>query len=150
MPSVRITADLLTLLMSCALILYVSGGLYSLTSTPNVRFLRSFSLQVLFTVRVFGRNLLRGNCRRNIFFILRFDGIQIWDFLCIISQHTTYQTTVTSPKNTVSIKYAHYKFHRLCITVSEKSRRCTYSKTQEFYLYLLQMPCGLIFLSLRT
>ena len=34
-PSVRITAGLLTPLMLCALILYVSGGTYSLMSTPN-------------------------------------------------------------------------------------------------------------------
>ena len=42
-PSVRITAQLLTPLMLCAFILYVSFGTYSLTSTQNDRFFfRSF------------------------------------------------------------------------------------------------------------
>ena len=49
-PSVRVTAQFLTLLMLCLLIVYVSAGTYSLTSTPN------------------NRNLLSWNCRRNIFF----------------------------------------------------------------------------------
>ena len=34
-PSVRITAKLLIQLMLCVLILYMSGGTYSLMSTPN-------------------------------------------------------------------------------------------------------------------
>ena len=34
-PSVRITAQLLTAIMLCALILYVGGGTCSLTTTPN-------------------------------------------------------------------------------------------------------------------
>ena len=42
---VRITADLLTPLMLCALILYVSGETYSLTSTPNEIFFRNFTWQ---------------------------------------------------------------------------------------------------------
>ena len=33
-------------------------------------FLRNFSWQFLFTLRVYARNLLRGNCRRNTFRIL--------------------------------------------------------------------------------
>ena len=54
--------------MLCALILYVSGGIYSLTSTPNAIFLRNFFIAgILFTLRVFARNLLRDNRRRNIF-----------------------------------------------------------------------------------
>ena len=66
-PSVRITAQLLTSLMLCRLILYVSGGTYSLTSTPNDRFLRNFFMAGLFTLRVFARTLLRGSRQRNIF-----------------------------------------------------------------------------------
>ena len=55
------------------LILYISGGIYSLKSTPNDRlFLRNFSWQFLFTLRIFARNLLRGNRRRNTF------RISIW------------------------------------------------------------------------
>ena len=56
----------------CALILYVNGGTYSLTSTPNYRFLRNLFMASFFTHRVFARNLLRGKCRRN-FFILMTD-----------------------------------------------------------------------------
>ena len=41
---------------------------YSLTSTPNDRFLRNFFMTGLFTLRVFARNLLSGNRRRNIVF----------------------------------------------------------------------------------
>ena len=52
--------------MLCALILYISGGTYSLKSTPNDRF-EKFFMAILFTLRVFARNLLRGNRRRNIF-----------------------------------------------------------------------------------
>ena len=39
----------------------VSGRNYSLTSTPNDRFLRNFLMAGLFTLRVFARNLLRGS-----------------------------------------------------------------------------------------
>ena len=53
--------------MLFALILYVSGWTYSLTSTPKDRFLRNFLMAALFTLRVFARNLLRGNRRRNTF-----------------------------------------------------------------------------------
>ena len=65
--SVRISAQLLTPLMLCALILYVSGGAYSLTSTPKDSFLRNFFMAVLLALRVFARNLLRESRRRNIF-----------------------------------------------------------------------------------
>ena len=65
--SIRITDYLLTPLILCALILYVSGGTYSLTSTPNEKYLRNFFMAGLFTLRFFTRNLLRGSRRRNIF-----------------------------------------------------------------------------------
>ena len=54
----------------CVFILYVSGGTYSLT--PNDRIFRSFLMAGLFTLRVFARNLLRGNRRRTIFFHISF------------------------------------------------------------------------------
>ena len=44
-------------LMLCALILYVSGETYSLTSTPNDRFLSNFLKSGLFILRTFGRNI---------------------------------------------------------------------------------------------
>ena len=55
-PSVRITAQLLTPLMLCVLILYESGGTYSLTSTLNDRFFGNSFTTDLFTLRVFARN----------------------------------------------------------------------------------------------
>ena len=58
-PSVRITAQLLTTLMLCASILYVSAETYSLTSTPNDRFFEKLFMAGLFTLRVFARNLQR-------------------------------------------------------------------------------------------
>ena len=55
-PSVRIMAWWEKLpLMLCALILYVSGGTCSLSSTPNRRFLRYFFIASLLT-------LIRKNC----------------------------------------------------------------------------------------
>ena len=64
-PSVR-KAQLLTPLIQCALILCESGGTYSLTPTPNDRFLKNF-FTVDLCIRVFARNLMRGNGRRNSF-----------------------------------------------------------------------------------
>ena len=47
--SVRITIKLLAPVMLCALILYMSGGTYSLKSTPNNRFVRSISWQFVYS-----------------------------------------------------------------------------------------------------
>ena len=51
-------------------VLYISGGTYSLKSTPNDRFFEKLFMAVLIILRVFARNLLRGNRRRNTFRIL--------------------------------------------------------------------------------
>ena len=63
-------AGLLTLflipLMLCVLILYISRCQFKVDSKWQI-FLRNFSLQFLFTLIVFARNLLRGNSRRNTF-----------------------------------------------------------------------------------
>ena len=53
--------------MLCVLILYISGGTYSLQSAPNDRFFEKLFMEICFTLRVFARNLLRGNRRRNPF-----------------------------------------------------------------------------------
>ena len=53
--------------MLWVLILFISGGTYSLKSTPNDRFFEKLFTPILFTLRVFARNLLRGNRRRNTF-----------------------------------------------------------------------------------
>ena len=60
--------------LCCVLILYKSGGTYSLKSTSNDRFFKKLFMVILFTLRVFDRNLLRGNRRRNTFRI---------SFLCL-------------------------------------------------------------------
>ena len=65
-PSVRIMEQLLTPLMLCVLILEVT---YSVESTPNDRFFKKlFRGSFIYSQRVFARNLLIGNRRRNIFF----------------------------------------------------------------------------------
>ena len=86
-----------TLLMLSALVLYVSGGTYSLTSIPKDRFLRNFFIPGLFTLRVFARNLLRGgSCRRNIFHIsFLMNDHMGYQLRVLISRHTTYYTTAT-------------------------------------------------------
>ena len=53
--------------MLCVLILNISGVTYSLKSTPNDRFFEKLFMAILFTLRVFARNLLSGNRRRNTF-----------------------------------------------------------------------------------
>ena len=47
--------------MLCVLILYISGGTYRLKSTPNDRLFEKIFMTILFTLRVFVRNLLRGS-----------------------------------------------------------------------------------------
>ena len=43
--------------MLCVLILYISGGTYSLKSAPNDRFFEKLFMAILFSLRVFARNL---------------------------------------------------------------------------------------------
>ena len=62
--------------MLCVLILYISGRTYSSKSTPNDRFLEKLFMAILFILRVFARNLLTRNLRRNTFCIL---------FVCLVS-----------------------------------------------------------------
>ena len=54
--------------MLCVLILYISDGTYSLKSTRYDRYFEKLFMTILFTLRVFGRNLLRGNRRNRILF----------------------------------------------------------------------------------
>ena len=60
-------------------------------------FLRNF-MSILFTLRDFASNVLRGNLAKEIFFVFYF---HVWPAartlaLYLISQHITYQTTATS------------------------------------------------------
>ena len=56
--------------MLCVFILYISSRTYNLKSTPNDRFFEKVFKTILFTPRVFARNLLRGNRRKINFCIL--------------------------------------------------------------------------------
>ena len=58
-------SQLLTPVMLIVLISYLSDGTYSLKS--NYRFSRNFSWQILFTLSIFARNVLRGS-RRGLLF----------------------------------------------------------------------------------
>ena len=71
-PSVRIIDQDYSFIhhLCYVLILYISGGTYSLKSTPNNRFFEELFMAILFTHRVSTRNLLRGNHRGNTFCIL--------------------------------------------------------------------------------
>ena len=64
--------EFLTPLMFCVLILYISCGTYSLKLTPNNRFFEKLSTTILVNVRVFARNLLKGNRRRRNTFCIWF------------------------------------------------------------------------------
>ena len=75
----------------------------SFFSPRTKRFLRNFFMA--------GYNLLRGNCRRNSFLIFHFDvwsaiWTGIWTrALRLLSQHTTYYTTVTSYSVFLEVSY---------------------------------------------
>ena len=62
--------DLASHICCVRLILYMTGGTYSLKSTPNVRFFKeTFHDNFIFSLRVFASNLLRGSRRRDIFHV---------------------------------------------------------------------------------
>ena len=79
--------------MLCVLILYISGGTYSLKSTPNDKVIEKLFMAILFNLRAFARNLLRGDeIAEEILSIFRLDvwpGTRTLTFR-LISQHTTY------------------------------------------------------------
>ena len=97
---IGITAQLLISIMLCALLFFIPKWRdlqFNVDSEGHFLFLRKSFMAGLFTLRVFARNLLRGNCRRNIFFLFRFNVqpiIRTWA-LRLRGQHTTYQTTAT-------------------------------------------------------
>ena len=78
--------------MLCVLTLYISGGTYSFKVDSERQIFEKFFMAILFTLRVFARNLLRANRRRIILFVFCFDvwaGARTLAFR-LISQHTTY------------------------------------------------------------
>ena len=68
-PSVRII-NLFSHITYVVCVGYVSERTYSLKATPNDRFFDKLFLAIIFTLRIFGRNLLKGSCRRNTFRVL--------------------------------------------------------------------------------
>ena len=71
----------------CVLIIYISGGTYSLKSTPNGRetWLEKFFMAILFMLIDFAWNLLQGSCRRNIFIFISDWGLNRG--LCFLRIH---------------------------------------------------------------
>ena len=66
------------------IILYISVEIYNLKSTPYDRFSEKLFMAILFTLRVFARNLLRVNCRRNTFrisYLMSSLGLEPWLFV---------------------------------------------------------------------
>ena len=68
--SAGITTNLLTPLMLGVLILYISGGTYSLKSTPKGSGVEKLFIAILFIPKGFARNLLSGTRQRNIFLLI--------------------------------------------------------------------------------
>ena len=64
-------------LCMCVNFMHKWRGTYSSKSTPIDRFLRSFFMLILFNLRVFARNLLRWNRRRNIFILMSELGFEL-------------------------------------------------------------------------
>ena len=108
--------------------------------SPYNRLLRNFFTAGLFTLRVFARNLLREHRRRDIYFFrFHFDvqpGIRT-RALCLISQHTIYQTTATFTNNR-HIQGAPNTFFLLenLLKKTAFSNFCFYLKSQSFRLVM--------------
>ena len=108
--------------MLCALILYVSSGTYSLTSTPKNRFLRNCFMEGLFTLKLFDRNLLRINRRNNICFHISF---------CCLTWDTNPGFTSNKPKHYLldsAIAYIHHYVHNLYIMYNNHNVNRTLAK----------------------
>ena len=92
-PSVRII-DLVshTTYVVCVNFLYISGGAYSLKSTPNDRFFEKLFLAILFWHSEFLPEICSEEIAEEILFVFCFDvwpGTRTLAFR-LISQHTTY------------------------------------------------------------
>ena len=83
--------------MVCVLILYISGGTYSLKSTPNDRFEKLFIAIFIYSQSFCPKSAERKSPKKYFSYFV-FD---VWSSACtlvfrLISQHTTYYTTATS------------------------------------------------------
>ena len=83
-PSVRII-DLVSHTTYVVSVNFIhSGGIYSLKSTPNDKFVEKLLMAIIFTLGVFATNLLRGNRRGNTFrisFLMSGLGLEPWLFV---------------------------------------------------------------------
>ena len=105
--------------MLCVLILFISGGTYSLKSTPNDRFFEKLFITILFALRVFARNLLRGNRRKNTFRI-RFDvwpGLRTLAFRLIRNNQGTFIENKNRLKSNMYVDSAIRKINLLHIPI---------------------------------
>ena len=98
-PSVRII-DLVshTIYVVCVNFLYISGGTYSLKSTPNDRFWETIHGHFFIYSQSFCQKSAERKSPKKYFFVFRFDvwpGTRTLAFR-LINQHTTYKATVTS------------------------------------------------------
>ena len=134
--------------MLCALILYVSGGTYNLTATPNDRFLRNSFMAGLFTLRAFARNLLRANRQRNIF--QAFASNKPTQY---ILDHRDFQIVI-SYLNNIGISYTISFMYTLMIKSSNKKYFPTVFNIklilQHFLIYFLSSLCKLFTRLSRT
>ena len=101
--------------MLCVLILYISGGTYSLKSTPKDRFFEVLFMAMLFTLRVIAINCW-DEIAEEIFFEFCF---HVWPraqtlALRPISQYTTYLTATAS----LLIQFLIYPILFVCIADS--------------------------------
>ena len=95
--SVRII-DLVTHITYVVCVNFIHKWPDRLKSTPNDRFFKKLFMTILFTLKVFARNLLREEIAEEILFVFRFgvwSGTRSLAFR-LISQHAPYQTMATS------------------------------------------------------
>ena len=143
--------------MSCVVILYVNSGIYSLTSTPNDRFLRNFSRRVYLLSEILSEICWEEIARKYFFFfIFRFD---IWPGILtpplnLISQHTTYWITATSRGMMYTSLKSQLKLKHLNLDLISADYHLPwfqqdYLKLDMFFAYYILMDSLLISWSLK-
>ena len=134
--------------MLSVLICCMSGGTYSLKSTPNDRFLRSFSRQLLFTLRAFARNLLRGNRRRNTLCILSWSlaFVTIYCFRFLQSNKLTHY--LLEYVHFSGINFLHFSLRVVTFPFKYLSTKDNVNIFGVFLMYFFRLPCTVFLLLL--
>ena len=118
--------------MLCVLILYISGGTYSLKSTPNDKIFEKLFMAILFTLTFFARNLLRGNRRRNTFRISFW--CQAWDWnpgfssnkpTHYLLDHGDFNEHLTVTTNKICLRWI---THNCSLSIAQKKASVDWSK----------------------